>query len=171
MSWLIFGALALISVVLSVMVLKWQPGTRNRSWNEIQRFVRMLMILMENGEVLRVEHVGSEIRFDIARAEDPNGRAFAVLRVPRASWTIGCKGLRESFEAQSFAYTEVDDPTVIGEVRIPVDDIWSEWAGAKGAHAVHVLLTALSVPQSARFNFSLAGRRSKRAVRRYSKSI
>ena len=157
----VLGVVAVVAVLAGILTLfRWQPLGRNRARTDFEHFSRALLRIMKNGGIYRVEHIGSDVTFDLVRTEDATGKVIAVLKIPRAEWSVNRHTeLKDAFRANAFCYKSFEDAdsNLVGEVFVPVDDIWLEWSGAKCARAAHILLDVLSVPSTARFNFSAIG--------------
>lgn len=169
MDWIVGGLIAIGALVAIWKLLGWQPLGRNRTREDFEHGIKSLLILKENGGFLHVQQRGSGLAFDIIRAEGGDNDALLVLRVPRAPWSEEHgKQLCEVFESHQIEARLVKEPgsETLAEVQIPVENIWEEWCGAKGARAAHLLLDAVALPRDARFDLSLHGAPSKRGLAR-----
>ncbi len=169
MDWIVVGLLAIGVLVAVWKFLGWQPLGRNQRREDFEHGIKSLLILKENGGSLHVQQRGADLAFDFLRAEGGDDEALLVLRVPRAPWSEEhAKELCDVFESHRIEVRFVQEPgsEMLAEVRIPVENIWEEWCGAKGARAAHLLLDTLAVPRDARFDLSLHGTPSKRGLTR-----
>lgn len=161
--------IAIVALIAVWFVLGAQPLGRNQGREDFEHFAYSLLVLMENGGALHVRRRGSDMVFDLVRAEGDDTSAVVLLRVPRAAWSSAyCEKLRETFDCHGLDVSLIEDggsPSLM-EVRIPVPNVWEEWSGAASARAAHLLLDTLGVAGDARFDFSLVGARSKRALAR-----
>lgn len=162
--------LALLALLLALWkLLGFQILGRNQGRQDFEHFIMSLLVLMENGGLLHVQHRGTAINFDLVR-ESGTGTddAVVVLRFPRAVWSNAYEEkLLQVFDSQQFEVNVSTDPAseTILDVRIPVENIWEEeWCGARAARAAHLLLDTLCVPRNARFDFTFVGERSARGL-------
>ena len=164
----------IVALIVGAVVALWiymgkQPLGKNRRREDFEHGMRSLLILMEDGGSLHVRDRSSGLAFDFVRAEGTNGAATALLQVPRTSQTEAkCSELHEAFVNNGFEarlFKDTDSGMVL-EARIPAEDIWAACSGAKGGRAANLLLDVLGVPQDARFDLSLSGHHSARALKR-----
>ena len=134
----------------------WNPFGRNLSREDFSRCILDLLITSKNGGIIRFDVNDSEVWFSFARVSGSDTAAMLALRIPRGEWTDSVtKDLRQIFESHGFEFVdELDNPSLLAQVLIRVDDIWDKACGAKGAHAARLLLDAIGIPQNARFRIS-----------------
>lgn len=168
MEWIVGGIIGIFVLVAIWKFLGWQPLGRNRGREDFEHGIKSLLILKENGGSLHVQQRGSDMAFDFVRAEGRANDTLLLLRIPRALWSEQhCKELSDAFSSHQFEAQLVgNDSQTLAEVRIPVQDIWEEWCGARGARAAHLLLDTIGVPRDARFDLSLHGNPSRRGLAR-----
>jgi hypothetical protein len=143
---------------------------RGKSRSDFSHAVRSLLVLMENGGVLRVRHRGSKTEFNFVREAGTDESAELLLVIPRAEWSEKANAaLRQAFDTHG--YKASFDGKNLAEIRIGSTDIWDEASGARGARAAHILVDALSIPRDARFDLALLGPMSRRIALRHAKQV
>lgn len=164
MKWVIFG--------IVLVLLWWFLGInlgRGRNRRDLAHFVTSLLVLLENGGILRVCRRGSKQRLEIVRVAGTDASAVIRIEVPREDWSRCCvTEIKKVAEAQVFDVAVCADraSAVLCETSVAVPDIWVEWSGARVAHLAGLLLDALSIPTNATLDFELIGPRSTRALHR-----
>lgn len=166
MSWIVIGLLGVLATAGAWIFLGSNAFGRNCPRDDLCHFINSLLILMENGGRLHMKQRGSDVVMDFIRLEGEGGGATIVLRVPRAAWSLPHSSPLYDRLASEGADVEVMDSAspILLETRIPVGDIWTDWAGSRAAHIGRLTLDILGVPREARFNFSLVGKRSRRGL-------
>ena len=166
MWWVVLGLLVFAILVLIIVDAIWRPHMKNLSQESLPGVVRQLLISKENGGHSRIDFRGSNVWFSFERLSGSDTDAVLALRIPRRSWTeVVIDSLRQSYAANGFEFQDEDgNPSLIGRVLIPIEDIWNETSGAKGAHAARILINLIELPKSARFDVDDAGPASKRIL-------
>ena len=168
MLWII---LALV-LALGVAFWKWfssQVHGKNVGREHFERAVRSLLILLEDGGTLHVKCRGPDVTLDLVRSEESGDGATVVVKIPRAIWSESSRSkIHNALVSSAFDVQLAPDKSsmFLAHIRVPVDDIWPVWSGAKPARAVHLVLDALDVPRDAKFDVALDGARSTRGLRR-----
>lgn len=166
----------LLTVILAALALwavcAWQPLGKNRALEHFPHLIRSLLIGMENSSAITFRHRDSEMYFQVRRDSGSGEDAILVLTIPRASWSErSASAIRERIESNSFDYRERENESeLLGEVHIPVANIWDDAAGAPCSHAARLLLDSLGLPKSARFDVTQSGLASRRIADRYGRS-
>lgn len=142
---------------------------RRRRRSDISHAIRSLLLLLEDGGWLSIKERGSPIVVRVVREKNVGRAATLILQVPNAPWSLPSEeklrklcdghGYQGKFESESATKP-------LCEIHLPVEDIWSESAGAPGARLVNLVLDAVGGKQDARFKLDLVGRRSRRLVDR-----
>jgi hypothetical protein len=157
-----------VSIILLVALRKFlgsQVHGKNLRREDFERRVRSLLLLMEDGGILHVKHRGSPVYFDFMRSQGCADAATVTVEVPRTAWSEAHQArMYDVFVSNNFDARQDVSSSTLAQVRVPVDDIWVVWSGAKAARAAHLLLDVLGVPKDARFDLALRGARSTRAL-------
>ena len=158
------GLAALLILIVAVVVAVWNPHMRNLGQDSLPDLIRALLIKKENGGFVRISFRESDIWFSLERVSGSDVSAVLALRIPRREWTdVIVDKLRDAFESNGFDYRDEDDnPSLIGRVWIPIEDIWSKSSGAKGAHAARLLIDAIGLGRDAKFDADDEGQPSRR---------
>ena len=137
----------------------FDPFARNLSRERIPDIVRNLLIQSRNGAFRRLDHRESDFWFSIERLDGSDSTAVLALRIPRRDWSVTIvQELQSTFESHGFEWVdEKDNPSLLGKVIIPVQDIWAKSSGAKGGYAARLLMDTVGLPVDARFNMEVGG--------------
>ena len=156
-------AVGLTLLTAALWLIFYNPFARNLSQKDFPRILENLLTRTENGGFCRFDFQDSPYWFSIERLSGSGRTAVLALRVPRQDWTIeAVRSLKDAFSAQGFKWhNEDDNPSLLGKVHIPVDDIWSSSAAASGAHAARIYCQALQIPTAARLKVEEGGCRTK----------
>ena len=153
--------------VLFVLAVIWHRRLKIRRRDDLPDVVRALLILMANGGIYRLNHIGSDFWFSFERVSGAGGTAVLALRIPRVERTIvDSDNIVNAFTRQGFqVVSETDNPSLIARILISVDDIWDKACGSNGSHAARILLETVRIPSTAKFRLVEFGDPSKRALR------
>jgi hypothetical protein len=146
-----------------------RSGTeRNVGRDRFPDIVRQLLMMGADGAYRRFDHRSSDFWFSIERVQGSDDSADLALRIPRTEEVLALgEELRRKFSAHELRWaSEENNPSLLAKVLLPVDDIWAKNSGASGAHAARLLLEALQIPQSARFDVFHGGYPSNRWKKR-----
>lgn len=146
------GVVGAIVVLLTVLTV-WQPFSGGYDRSDIPDRIRFLLTDCENGSYCRFDHVGSNIWFSIERKSGDDESALLALRIPKVCLDEEpTLRLYESFAAQGFEFSrEIDNISLLGEVLIPVENIWDAACGSTGAHAARVFLDQMGIGSDSKF--------------------
>ena len=152
------------TIVCLIVLTVWDPFTRNLGIEKLPDIVRMLLIRMENGGFCRLDHRDSDVWFSIERLDGTDTAATLALRVPRQEWTLAVADeLHKTYESLGFEWVdEVDNPSLLAKVLIPIDDIWAISSAAPANRVVRLFVDAVGLPASAKYSLEQAGRRVNR---------
>lgn len=143
----------------------WDPGRRNLTQVAIPSVLRNFLVSRENGSYCRIDFRKSELWFSFERAGGTDTDADISLRIPRSEVSEErIEAIVGAFDRNGFKFVAADNDnlSLIGEVRIHIDDIWDEASGAPGAHAARILMAELGLPVDATFNVTEVGKASSR---------
>ena len=166
---IVLGLIAAVALWLLFRFLGSNYFGRGKTRADFGHAIRSLLLLMDEGGILRIHQQGSEVQFDFVRASGSDDAADLVLLIPRASWSLAVESnLEKVFDANEFdtSFSAEQPEGVLCKVRMHVSDIWDEACGARAARAAHLLVDTASIARDAKFDFALLGERSNRIAKR-----
>lgn len=166
MSFWISAPLFLVGIIgiSAIAMTIWNPFNQNLSREDFPDLIRDLLIGMENGAYSRLDSRQSKIWFSFERLSGTDTEATLALRIPRTDESERLSGeLRRIFDSQGYVLVdEVDNPSLLAKVLVPVADIWEKNSGTTGAHAARLYLETVGIPMNARFRLTALGKVSRR---------
>jgi hypothetical protein len=132
----------------------WNARMPRKSVGDFPDLVRSLLVGSSNGGIIKFTHSGSSFWFSIERLDGDDESATLAIRIPRTTISELRGQLEEIFGVHDFeiAYEPEDNPSLAARVLVPVRDIWDESSGARGAHAMRLLIQGASLSLSDKFN-------------------
>jgi hypothetical protein len=159
--------LASLIVLVILAVIIWRRFNQNVSREDFSDVIRDLLIGMENGAFSRLDCKDSDVWFSFERISGTDTDATLALRIPRTECSERLSSeLHRVLKSQGFELIdEVDNPSLLAKILIPIADIWEKNSGATGAHAARIFLEIIGISLNARFRISEMGKVSRRCVR------
>ncbi len=160
MSWVI-GIGILVLLAIGALVLWPHSDVSQESLPDV---VRNLLVRYRNGAFYRLDDKTSGFWFSMERFEGDDLSATFALRIPRHERTITATDeLKQAFLSNGLDWVEeVDNPSLLAVVFVPVDNIWDKSSGARGAHAVRILLEKAGLSPNTKLKLDRQGKPSDR---------
>ena len=141
---------------------------RGRGREDLEKGIKSFLIVGGNGAFMEIAHRSQGIILRLYRGDDELDSADVRLRIPFRIWSLPHSvELQQVFSNRGYEFATTEGSIEwIGEVRIPVANIWSVGSAAKAAEAVNLALDVMGFGPDVRFNFMLKGKKTWRRMGR-----
>jgi hypothetical protein len=167
---LIVGLMGLAIIWLVFRFLGSNFCGRRRSRADFANGIRSLLLMMENGGVLKIRHRGSSVEFEFVRTKGSDDAAELELVIPRRTWSVQAFSKLQKLLDEEALDSSIDHDAGskdLARARFVVPNIWDEAASASPARVARLVVDALSIPADAEFDLRLFGTRSNRISERH----